>query len=470
MGQDAFMEPFSSTVGVFQCKIYLLLLGTCSGLKVVVPSYTVHGIRGQALYLPVHYGFHTPASDIQIIWLFERHHTMPKYLLGSVNKSVVPDLEYQHKFTMMPPNASLLINPLQFTDEGNYIVKVNIQGNGTLSASQKIQVTVDDPVTKPMVQIQPASGAVEYVGNMTLTCLVEEGTRLAYQWLKNGRPVHTSSNSFSPQNNILHIAPVTKEDIGNYSCLVKNPVSEMENGPYGLRVNSDKGLKVGEVFTVDIGEAILFDCSADSYPPNTYSWIQRTDNTTYVIKHGPLLEVASEEVAQKTADYVCCAYNNVTGRQDETHFTVIITSVGLEKLAQKGKSLSPLASITGISLFLIISMCLLLLWKKYQPYKVIKQKLEGRPETEYRKARTFSGHEDALDDFGIYEFVAFPDASGVPRVCSASDGVSGQDLHNTIMKLFSTSLPYSKTIQSKLEAGYSQVNRTTVRTGLPPRG
>lgn len=121
--------------------------GACSGLKVAVPSHTVHGIRGQALYLPVHYGYHTPASDIQIIWLFERPHTMPKYLLGSVNKSVVPDLEYQHKFTMMPPNASLLINPLQFSDEGNYIVKVNIHGNGTLSASQKIQVTVDGEST-----------------------------------------------------------------------------------------------------------------------------------------------------------------------------------------------------------------------------------------------------------------------------------------------------------------------------------
>lgn len=124
--------------------------GSCLGLKVTVPSHTVHGIRGQALYLPVHYGFHTPASDIQIIWLFERSHTMPKYLLGSVNKSVVPDLEYQHKFTMMPPNASLLINPLQFTDEGNYIVKVNIQGNGTLSASQKIQVTVDGESSVPV--------------------------------------------------------------------------------------------------------------------------------------------------------------------------------------------------------------------------------------------------------------------------------------------------------------------------------
>ncbi|XP_048640588.1 HEPACAM family member 2 isoform X6 [Marmota marmota marmota] len=339
MGQDAFMERLSSTGGIFQCKIYLLLLAMdCSGLKVMVPSQTVHGIRGQALYLPVHYGFHTPASDIQIIWLFERPHTMPKYLLGSVNKSVVPDLEYQHKFTMMPPNASLLINPLQFTDEGNYIVKVNIQGNGTLSSSQKIQVTVDDPVAKPVVWTHPSSGAVEYVGNITLVCQVEGGTRLAYQWLKNGKPVCTSSTySFSPQNNTLHISPVTKEDIGNYSCLVKNPVSEMESniimptiyyGPYGLQVNSDKGLKVGEVFTVDLGEAILFDCSADSYPPNTYSWIRRTDNTTYVIKYGPRLEVASEKVAQKTTDYVCCAYNNITGRRDETRFTVIITSTG----------------------------------------------------------------------------------------------------------------------------------------------
>ena len=29
---------------------------------------------------------------------------------------------------------------------------------------------------------------------------------------------------------------------------------------------------------------------------------------------------------------------------------------------------------------------------------------------------SISGHEDALDDFGIYEFVAFPEASGVAKV------------------------------------------------------
>lgn len=100
------------------------------------------------------------------------------------------------------------------------------------------------------------------------------------------------------------------------------------DGPYGLRVKSDKGLNIGAVFTVDMGEVILFDCSADSNPPNTYSWIQRADNTTQVIKYGPHLEVVSDKVAQKTIDYMCCAFNNVTGKQDETHFTVVITSVG----------------------------------------------------------------------------------------------------------------------------------------------
>lgn len=100
------------------------------------------------------------------------------------------------------------------------------------------------------------------------------------------------------------------------------------DGPYGLRVKSDKGLNVGAVFTVDMGEVILFDCSADSNPPNTYSWIQRADNTTHVIKYGPHLEVVPDKVAQKTIDYMCRAFNNMTGKRDETHFTVIVTSVG----------------------------------------------------------------------------------------------------------------------------------------------
>lgn len=122
--------------------IFVPLTGICSGLKLTVPSHTIQGTEGQPLSLPVDYNFNITVSDIQIIWLFEEP-TTPKYLLTSVNLSVVPDLEYRHRFTLSPPNASLLIKHLNKSDEGNYIVKINIRGNGTISASEKIRVTVD---------------------------------------------------------------------------------------------------------------------------------------------------------------------------------------------------------------------------------------------------------------------------------------------------------------------------------------
>ncbi|XP_009080342.1 PREDICTED: HEPACAM family member 2 [Acanthisitta chloris] len=442
-------SPLANFFWDLQCKIYFLLVGVCSALKLTVPSHTIHGVEGQPLHLTVDYNFNATASEIQIIWLFERPQSNPKYLLGSVNQTVVPDLEYQHKFTLTPPNASLLINPLHISDEGNYIVKINVRGNGTIAASQKIQVAVDVPVTKPTVHTEPSSGVVEYVGNITLKCTVGKGTRVVYQWRKNGKRLHAGHNYiFSSNNATLLIVPVMKEDIGNYSCLVSNPVSAMESeiiaptiyyGPYGLRVKSDKGLNIGAVFTVDVGEVILFDCSADSNPPNTFSWIQRDDNTTHVIKYGPHLEVVSDQVAQKTIDYMCLAFNNVTGKRDETHFTVVVTSVGLEKLAQKGKSLSSLSVITGISLFLILAMAFLFFWKRYQPHKVIRQKLQSRPEADYRKAQAFSGHESALDDFGIYEFVAFPDLATGSRVSSqsvpGSEFIPGQDMLSTVYEV-----------------------------------
>ncbi|XP_043834652.1 HEPACAM family member 2 [Dromiciops gliroides] len=434
--------------GVLYSQLYCLLLGTCSGLTVTVPSATVHGIQGQALYLPVVYSFQTPASDVQIIWMFQRPPATPKYLLGSVNTSVVPDLEYQHKFTMVPPDASLRIEPLRFSDEGTYIVKVNVnvQGNRTVSAHQKMLVTVDDPVTKPTVHTQPSSGAVENVGNLTLTCVVAKGTRVLYRWLKDERPVQASpTHSFSLSHSVLHITPVMRADVGEFRCLVRNAVSEMQSealvptiyyGPYGLTVNSDRGLRVGEVFTVDLGEAVRFDCSADSNPPNVYSWLQRQDNSTQVIEHGPRLEVASGSLG-RSADYTCCAYNNITGRRGEARFTVIITSLGLERVTSKGKS--SLAIITGISVFLIVAMSSLFLWKKCQPYKTIRQKLAGRSESDYRKAQTFSGHEDALADFGIYEFVAFPEPSTAPRmpsgpICGSEQGPR-QEVHGTIYEV-----------------------------------
>ncbi|XP_013925614.1 PREDICTED: HEPACAM family member 2 isoform X2 [Thamnophis sirtalis] len=436
---------FNTMVCGLQIFVLCLLLGNSSALKMTIPSHRVNGIEGQPLRLEVVYNFNVAISDIQIIWLFEKPPTDPKYLLSSVNQSVVPDIQYRHKFTLLPPNASLLINSLHRSDEGNYIVKINIDGNETKSASEKIQVTVDVPLTKPVIYMEPSLGVVEKKGNITLKCMVEKGTRVVYQWMKNENPIDDSSNgSMTINKDTLSISPVFKEAIGNYSCLVTNPISAMKSdvfmptifyGPYGITINTAEGQKVGKVFTLDKGDAVQLYCSADSNPPNIYSWILKSNNSMYPLQYGRLLEIASEEVTQKT-EYICTAYNNMTGTYDETHILVIVIPKGLDQPAQKGKHLSPLAVITGISVFLTVAICIFLLWKRFQPHKALQRKLRRAPriKARYRKGQSVTGHQSAGDDFGVYEFIEYTSSRGTPwppRRRGAADSDVGQS-QNTV--------------------------------------
>lgn len=73
--------------------------------------------------------------------------------------------------------------------------------------------------------------------NITLTCLVENGTKPEYKWFKNNRTVKASERHVFLQNNrVLFISPVKKEDIGAYNCSVSNPISHFQGKPMDLSV------------------------------------------------------------------------------------------------------------------------------------------------------------------------------------------------------------------------------------------
>ena len=80
------------------------------------------------------------------------------------------------------------------------------------------------------------------------------------------------------------------------------------------------------MFTINPGELVFFDCQADSSPPNTYVWISKSRNATQVITEGPRLELRSYRLAQPE-DYLCRAFNNVTQKQDEAQFTLLVASL-----------------------------------------------------------------------------------------------------------------------------------------------
>ncbi len=74
-------------------------------------------------------------------------------------------------------------------------------------------------------------------------------------------------------------------------------------------------------------ELVFFECIADSNPPNICVWISKTKNSTDILMTGPRFEVKPYELPQGK-EFLCRAFNNMTKKQDETKFTLVMASIG----------------------------------------------------------------------------------------------------------------------------------------------
>lgn len=416
-----------------------------------IPSLVHHGIEGNALFLQVDTHFQLEEAEIQGTWSHTRPSGTRTTLVTFTKDATIIDMMYRNHLLFKERNFSLLILKLDQTDEGEYHLDLNIEFHNKtgriFKEERTVHVTVDVPVSTPVIRKSPSHTVVEDKENVTWTCLVDRGTRVGFQWLMNNVSLGFSDRyHFSQDNATLVINPVRKEDMGKYSCVARNPVSQEQHstamelsvyyGPYNLAVNSGQGLRTGEVFTINPGELAFFECQADSNPPNSYVWISKSHNSTHVITEGPRLEVLSYRLAQ-AEDYLCRAFNNVTQKQDEAQFTLVVASLGTgkEKHTQEGSSVSPqtaMAAILVCSLFVIGCMLLVLLRRTCHPKRVLMN-IYNRPLTEQKRPHR-SGHEDATEDFGIYEFVSIPGKmeSAQASCRSLVRLESVQDMHTTI--------------------------------------
>uniref|UniRef100_A0A4W6ERU5 HEPACAM family member 2 n=1 Tax=Lates calcarifer TaxID=8187 RepID=A0A4W6ERU5_LATCA len=410
------MEATGRTA-LYICSVLFVLTEVHSDF-IHIPSLVHHGVEGESLLLSVETRFPLDDAEIQGTWSHTR------------------------------PSGTRTTLKLNQDDEGDYHLSLNIEFHNktglVIKEERTVHVTVDVPVSTPVIEKNPSHAVVEDKANVTLTCSVERGTRVAFQWLRDNIPLGPSDRyHFSQGNSTLLIIPVRKEDKGTYRCVASNPVSRGRHsrgvelnvyyGPYNLEVNSGQGLRTGEVFTINPGELAFFECQADSNPPNSYVWISKSRNSTQVITEGPRLEVRSYRLAQ-AEEYLCRAFNNVTQKQDEAQFTLVVASLGTgkEKHTQEGSSVSPLAAITVCSLFIIGCMLLVFLRRTCHPKRVLMS-IYNRPLSEQKRPHR-SGHEDATEDFGIYEFVSIPGKMESAQVSCRSLArlESIQDMHTTI--------------------------------------
>lgn len=400
----------------------LLVLTGVHGELVRVPQSVHHVVVGHPALLAVETLFRLNETEIQGTW----SHTGPggaqTNLVSFTKNSSITDMMRRERLEFHAPNASLLLRALRLSDEGLYRLDLNVEFHNrtghVFKVEKAVHVTVDVPVSTPTILMRPMSPVVEDRDNMTWTCSVQMGTRVAFQWLRNNVTLGPGPTyHFSADNASLVISPVRKGDKGEYHCLARNHVNQRRSrgmelnvyyGPYNLAVNSGQGLRTGTVFTINPGELAYFDCQADSNPPNSYVWIsKRANSSQVVVTEGPRLVVRSYSLAQ-AEDYLCRAFNNVTEKQGETQFTLLVAKLGKdkEKHTQGGSYLSPLAAITICSMFIIAVMALFFLRRACHPKRVLMN-IYNRPLTEQKRPHR-SGHEDATEDFGIYEFVSVP--------------------------------------------------------------
>ncbi|XP_020487406.3 HEPACAM family member 2 [Labrus bergylta] len=441
------MEATGGTA-LYICSVLFFFFTEASSEFIHIPTLVHHGIEGKSLLLSVETHFSLDEVEIQGTWSHTRPSGTRATLVTFTKESTITDMMYRNHLIFREPNVSLHIRKLNPEDEGDYTLDLNIEFHNktglVIKEKRTVHVTVDVPVASPVIEKKPMNAVVEDKANVTLSCSVERGSRVVFEWLRDNVPLgYTDRYHFSEDNSTLFISPVRKEDKGIYRCVARNPVSPGRHsravevnvyyGPYNLEVNSGQGLRTGEVFTINPGELVFFECQADSNPPNSYVWISKSRNATKVITEGPRLEVLSYRLAQ-TEKYLCRAFNNVTQKQDEAQFTLVVASLGpgKEKQSQGGSSVSPLAAITVCSLFVIGCMLLFFLRRTCHPKRVLMS-IYNRPLSEQKRPHR-SGHEDATEDFGIYEFVSIPGKmeSAQASCRSLARLESVQDMHTTI--------------------------------------
>ncbi|CAM4631754.1 unnamed protein product [Leuciscus chuanchicus] len=435
------MECAGVTMFLLMCILFLFVPGTDSEYISLEP--TQHGKMGDSMVLRVETHFDVQNVEFQGTW----YKTKPNstHLVTFSENNVIPDLRLKNNIVLNLPDFSLYFEHLDEDTQGEYELQINIifpKSSSTVAVTKRVTVTVSVPVSVPVISKSPESEIVEDRDNVTLTCSVAHGTNVQFEWLKNNFFVGPSDrHSFSQDHRTLVINPVKKEDIGQYVCVAKNHISSQASeqadlsvfyGPYNLAVNSDQCLKTESVFTVNPGEMVFFECYADSNPPNTCAWISKTKNGTEVLMIGPRFEVKPYELPQGK-EFLCRAFNNVTKKQDETKFTLVVARfTGKAKYIQEGSALSSLTFITVFSVVIIVCMMFVLLRKSCHPKRMIKT-IYKRPMTEQRGLHR-SGHEDATEDFGIYEFVSVPEKMDSTQASCRSlarlDSV--RDLHTTI--------------------------------------
>ncbi|KAL7381911.1 hypothetical protein ABVT39_013389 [Epinephelus coioides] len=215
------------------------------------------------------------------------------------------------------------------------------------ATNAKTQRTVPSPAVSFAV-MEAISGAkvsgptaTLIAGNSTanLSCQATAGTVKTISWLKDGKALSAGGRHvFATDMSSMMINLLQKEDNGEYTCQLTNPVNT-DKATYKMVVNyGPEGVKVDGPEAIEMNDNVELVCSAPSVPPANFTW--KFNGTMTAVKTA--MYVINMARYKNSGTYTCEAHNDVT---DKTATHTHTLSVKEEGALDEGLSDGAIAGI-----------------------------------------------------------------------------------------------------------------------------
>ncbi|KAB5532929.1 hypothetical protein PHYPO_G00125730 [Pangasianodon hypophthalmus] len=277
----------------------------------------------------------TISNVFSITWLAPGGGTLGQW----INSQAVlnPIAQYQGRVSISA--TQLTISNSQLSDAGSYTVTVTPSGpTGLVTNSRSVTLSVF--VAVGAVSLFVPSVTIEG-GNASLTCSWTSGTNTSVTWGKGSINLPSDPRFIITAGSLI-ISPVNRNDAGQYSCTVSNPISSQTAtasltvyyGPDTPQVTRTSSDCVGGGDAI-IGQTVQLTCTSVSLPPALLSWqFNGLPLTTSQANGGTLnLQIFS---TNQSGQYTCSARNSITTQMSQQQISLSVVGTCLSVGAVAG--------------------------------------------------------------------------------------------------------------------------------------
>ncbi|XP_076135973.1 cell adhesion molecule CEACAM6-like isoform X3 [Alosa pseudoharengus] len=278
-----------------------------------------------------------------------------------------PTNGYIGRVSVSNTTGSLELRQLTVNDTGIYTVSIQ---SGSIVREGEKSLTVFEKISDVHIT-HPGDVLIANKNSVNLTCDAR-GSIVTREWTKDEQPLSSNRITFHEENRRVSISPVQKEDNGEYTCQVRNPVSSLHNVSKLIVNYGPENTKIEVKGEIVLGSQITLTCSAESIPDSTYTWtfneIEIQSGASYVIQ---------ESADEDSGNYTCTALNSITKLRN--------TAIQELKIQEKPNGLS-----TGAIVGIVIGVIIILAAVSGLTFYFVKKKGKmGAPKP--HQARTING-------------------------------------------------------------------------------